>query len=465
MTIIKFKYLVIFLFVPFFCISGQVKITGTAPGAEGKRIEVLSYGDLISFQEKNIADAMIDSLGNFIIDFDLDQTIFANLSIDFHRVEIFFQPSRNYQVKIEPMNYNEILEIDPFIQSAKLDLTFLEYDPAELNSLIQSFNIQYDDFLLKNYKALQDRNKAKLDTFTAHIESTFSNIKDPYLANYIKYKLAGLAQMSQTQNQAQIGKRYFSDAPILYMNVGYMDFFNQYFEKYILATSRALKFTDYKTMLEGAEPYKRIMKALESDTILRKLQLRELVMLKGLMEMYNSNQYDQGKIIELMKTVSLESKYTDNRNIAENMIRMLTKLRPGTAAPGFKLKTRELKEVTLADFKGKPVVMNFWTTYCQQCITEMDRMKPIYDKFKEKVAFISISTDKDFSKSVLFIKLKNDFVWNFLHIGDDYNLLKEYDVRSYPLFVLIDQNGNILQYPADLPGSGLELALQRLVNQ
>jgi thiol-disulfide isomerase/thioredoxin len=206
------------------------------------------------------------------------------------------------------------------------------------------------------------------------------------------------------------------------------------------------------------------MKALEADTILRKIQLRELVLLKGLMEMYYSKEFEQAKIITLMRSLGAESKFPENVKVAEGIVKMLTKLRPGTPAPEFKLKSREQKEVTLADFKGKPVVLNFWTTYCQGCITEMDRMKPIYDKFKDRVAFISISADKDFGKTDYFISLKPDFVWNFLHIGMDYNLLKAYDVRSYPLFILIDQDGNILQYPSELPGSGLEMTLQKLFN-
>ena len=364
------------------------------------------------------------------------------------------------------MDYDAMQEINPFIQSAKLEVTFSDYDPMELNALIQSFNNQYNDFLLQNFNALyRDRNRAKLDTFNLQVTSTFSNYKDPYLSDYIKYKLAGLVQLTQSMNQAQIGKKYFADSPILYENIEYMDFFNLYFEKYLTATSRALKFTDYKTILESTEPFKKMMKALDADTILRKIQLRELVMLKGLMGMFNSDQENREKIITLIKTVSIESKYPENRKVAEDMISMLTKLRPGTAAPGFILRSKEQKEVTLADFKGKPVVLNFWTTYCQGCITEMDRMKPIYDKFKDQVAFISIAADKDFGKSLFFINLKKDFVWTFLHIGAEYNLLKEYDVRSYPLFVLIDKNGNIVQYPADLPGSGLELSLQKLVSQ
>jgi peroxiredoxin len=363
------------------------------------------------------------------------------------------------------MNYNEMKEINPFLQSAKLEIEFGKDDQGELNSLIQSFNSLYNDFLLQNFNALyRDRNKVKLDSFRMKVVTTYSMFKEPYFVNYGKYKIASLVQLSQSMNQAEIGRMYFANAPVLYENTEYMDFFNQYFSKYMTATCRALKFTDYNTILNGPEGYKRLMKALEADSTLKKIQLRELVMIKGLMEMFNTTGYKQEKIVSLLGHVADESKFPENKQIARNMIRELTKLRVGSAAPGFKLKDKMQKEVTLADFIGKPVVLNFWTTYCQGCITEMDRMKPIFDKFRDQVSFISISADKDFSKMLFFVNLKTDFVWNFLHIGDDYNLLKEYNVKSYPLFVLIDKDGNIVQYPADLPGSGLELSITKLLS-
>jgi len=462
----RLRYLIFILLLPLICFSQSVKITGTAPGAEGKRIEVIKFEDLITFQEKTIAGSLVDSTGSFSLTFNLDQTIFANLSIDFHRVDFYIQPSKSYNINIAPMNYNEMKEINPFLQSAKLEIGFAKDDPEELNSHIQAFDSVYNDFLLNNFNALyRDRNKLKLDSFRMKVVTTFSMIRDPYFVNYCKYKIASLVQLGQAMNQAEIGRMYFANAPVLYENTEYMDFFNQYFSKYITATCRALKFTDYNTILNGPESYKRMMRALEADSTLKKVQLRELVMIKGLLEMYHTTGYKQENIIALLGSVADESKFPENRQVAKNVIRLLTKLRVGTAAPGFKLKNKMQKEVTLSDFKGKPVVLNFWTTYCQGCITEMDRMKPIYDKFSDQVNFISISADRDFSKMQFFVNLKSDFVWNFLHIGDDYNLLKEYNVKSYPLFVLIDKDGNIVQYPADLPGSGMEQSIQKLVNQ
>jgi thioredoxin-related protein len=63
-----------------------------------------------------------------------------------------------------------------------------------------------------------------------------------------------------------------------------------------------------------------------------------------------------------------------------------------------------------------------------------------------------------------FINLKKGFSWTFLHLGNETGLLKDYDVKSFPLFVLIDGQGKIVRYPADLPDSGLENSIEKLLN-
>jgi peroxiredoxin len=244
-----------------------------------------------------------------------------------------------------------------------------------------------------------------------------------------------------------------------------MDFFNNYFSKYITVTSKVLHLIDYKPILKGADPYVVMMKTLAADTLLRNEQLRELVLLKGTMEMNSMPEYRQEDILAVIKAVAERSKYADNRTIAENMVTVLTKLKPGTAAPAFSLLNRYKNTISLKDFQGKGVVLCFWTTYCQGCLSEMDLIKPLYDKYKNKVEFISISADADFNKMMMFISMKKDFVWNFLHIGDQSEVLSNYDVRSYPLVVLIDTTGKIYKYPAEQPGSGLDAAIEMMIQE
>ena len=62
-----------------------------------------------------------------------------------------------------------------------------------------------------------------------------------------------------------------------------------------------------------------------------------------------------------------------------------------------------------------------------------------------------------------FINLKKDYVWTFVNIGDQTDVLKDYDVRTYPLFVLIDREGKIYKYPAEQPSNGLEADLIKIL--
>ena len=453
------------LFFPIFGISQPVKITGTALGAEGKSVHLFVTKDFITFLEEEVAKARIDSIGQFFLTLDITHTVSASLSIDFHRVEMFLEPGKSYQIEIAPMNYNSTIEVNPFIQSENLKVDFRNEDPEELNALIQQFDILHSNFLLKHFNDLyRDRNVALLDTFRFEIVTSFRTTQNKYFAIYIRYKMAALEQIAKAFGPSQLAKRYFSDSPVLYENVEYMNFFNQYFTKYMTAISRSLKFIDYEKILKGPSGYETMMKALEADTLLKNHQLRELVMLKGLKEMYNLSGYDKESILALLKTVASKSKYPDNRVIAENISKVLTYLQSGTPAPGFTLQDRNRKTVTLTGLKGKPVLLSFWTTYCQGCLSEMEVMKSMNTKYGNKINFVSICADREFMKMLFFIDLKKDFTWTFLHIGDQLELLKEYDVRSYPLFVLIDGSGNIYSYPADFPSRALEASLEKLLN-
>ncbi|MGA3013385.1 MAG: TlpA disulfide reductase family protein [Bacteroidales bacterium] len=452
--------------IPFLPFAQSIKISGTAPGAEGKKIEVIIASDLMTGLEKTIAQSNVDSTGAFALSLNTDKTIPVFLNIDFHRNEMFLEPGKSYYLRIAPLDYNQILEINPFEESQSLDVTIQGSKSDDLNTMIQSFNTEYNSFVLDNFNSLyRDKDKARLDTFRFRMLRKFPNIKKTYFVDYVKYKLGSLEQVANIMGKSPMVYKYFSTVPILYDNVEYMDFFKEFFSKYITTTSRPLKFLNYSALLNGTDSYPALMKALEADTLLRMPQLRELVLLRGLMEMYDDPLYNQENIQNTLLSISKESKFDGNKVIAQDLIKYLTRLRRGSAAPDFTLQDRNHKNVSLEDLKGKPVLLCFWTTYCKPCLSEMESMVPLYEKYNDRLTFVSISADKEFVMMKLFIDLKKDFKWTFLHLGTDISLLRDYDVRSFPLFVLIDSQGKIVNYPADMPDSGLELSVENLLGR
>lgn len=461
----KLLFSLLLPFIPLFTIAQTTRISGTAPGAEGRRIEVVSYSDLVTRLEKPLAQATVDSTASFTLSFPNNRIISVFLSIDFHRGELFIEPGKTYNLSIAPLNYNEMQEVNPFVESQSLEITILENKPDELNALIQAFNKEYNVFVLDNFNLLyQEKDKARLDTFRVKMNRRFKDVKQSYVTDYIKYKLGSLEQVANVMGKSPMVKKYFYDAPILYDNVEFMDFFTEFFSKYVTTTSRQLKFLNYTGMLEGPNSYMALMKALEADTLLRRPQLRELVLLRNLMEMWDDPAYKQPSIQNTLNMIARDSKFPEHKVIAEDIILLVTRLRHGSAAPGFKLQDRNGKMYSLDGFKGKPILLGFWTTYCQSCLSEMEMLKPIYDKYHDRMAFVSISADKEFVKMTFFLNLKKDFTWTFLHIGNDVGLLRDYDVRTYPLFVLIDGQGKIAEYPAELPDGGLEASIEKMLN-
>ncbi len=459
----------LFLFC-FFCAvissAQNTLISGSAPGAEGKDLRITTPDDRLTFTEKLLGQVEIDGMGNFSISLKLEKTTDATLSVHFHTAEIFLEPGINYILDIGVMDYDDVTESDPFLQAQNLRVNILKPFPCGLNEQIGRFDSIYNAFLLDNFNALyRDRKKNRIDSLQATLNREFGDIDNPFFIHYSTYKLASLEQASLYYNAAQIARKYLTDKPVLYDNPEYMDFFNNYFLKYIAVTSIPLHKIDFRPLFKKPEPEKVLMKTLATDTILQNDRLRELVLLKGLMEWYSMAGFEPAEILSVLKTLQQTSVYSENKVIAANLVKFLTRLKPGGEAPEFTLQDRDQKEISLHSMRGKPVLLCFWTTWCDECLIEMDFMIPLYEKYKDKLRFLSISADKYFSKMLLFINMKKDYTWDFAHIGDRMETLVDYDVRSYPLFVLIDSEGKIFRYPAGSPGRDLEAEIQQIIKE
>ncbi|MGC2697229.1 MAG: TlpA disulfide reductase family protein [Candidatus Angelobacter sp.] len=66
----------------------------------------------------------------------------------------------------------------------------------------------------------------------------------------------------------------------------------------------------------------------------------------------------------------------------------------GSAAPDFTLQDSD-RSVALHDFRGKVVVLNFWTTWCEPCIIEMPSLVRLQKQMGPKVTVLAVSTDED----------------------------------------------------------------------
>ncbi len=114
-------------------------------------------------------------------------------------------------------------------------------------------------------------------------------------------------------------------------------------------------------------------------------------------------------------------------------------------APPFTLKNINGGEVSLADYKGKVVFVNFWATWCPPCRAEIPHFVELIDKYgKDGFAILGISVDdkKDHKKIPAFMK---KYKINYPILLDDNKTRFDYGgIRSIPTTFVIDREGKVL---------------------
>lgn len=116
-----------------------------------------------------------------------------------------------------------------------------------------------------------------------------------------------------------------------------------------------------------------------------------------------------------------------------------------TLAPNFRLQTYDGQEVEFNDYVGKPIVMNFWASWCSPCQMEMPDFEKVYAEYGDDVTFLMINLvgGRETTESAkAFIEEKGfTFPVYFDHESEASYI---YGIRSIPTTVFIDKDGYIV---------------------
>lgn len=106
-----------------------------------------------------------------------------------------------------------------------------------------------------------------------------------------------------------------------------------------------------------------------------------------------------------------------------------------------KIKMTDLngKAITLHKYAGKPVMLNFWATWCGPCVSEMASLEEVYRQFKNDMVILAVSTE-DLSKIQDF-KKKQQLSFEFARLDIEY--LDAYVVKL-PTTMLINSAGQMI---------------------
>lgn len=115
----------------------------------------------------------------------------------------------------------------------------------------------------------------------------------------------------------------------------------------------------------------------------------------------------------------------------------------GKPAPAFTLKTFDGRAVSLADFKGKVVLLDFWGTFCMPCVKALPELQALHTKFGDRgFAVVGVTVD---DRAKLVDKATKSAKVTYPIVQSTPAVWSAYKVNALPSLVLVGRDGRIIK--------------------
>jgi peroxiredoxin len=140
-------------------------------------------------------------------------------------------------------------------------------------------------------------------------------------------------------------------------------------------------------------------------------------------------------------------------------------LQPGLPFPDFNMTDVTGKPLSVAQYKGKVVLVDFWATWCMPCRAELPNVIATYAKYHDlgfEIIGVSLDTDKD---AMVKFTQENNMTWPQYFDGLKWQnkLVAQYGVEGIPFTILIDPQGNIID--KNVRGEALPVAVAKALGK
>jgi len=459
--------------------SNRISISGVFKHADDA--EIYFQKELIHYKYADRKHFVLqpDQNGRFSITLPADssQIIYMNLQESDDKYPLYIQPGKKYNLTADRYTFPNGIKVDGGAYSGDLDINydrFLKLSAAYKDSAaahLAEFKSGKTTPTVHYYQKQMERAKKLFEN--TPLEPIYYKTIGEYLVKELqelKY-MRDLPGIDPAQKRKEIiteaqNLNFFTYKSLLAQRAGIRDFTNAYANTFGVQERLEKKY--------GQDLMEYDVKRLGYKT-LDSARVSVLQYIPG----RKAKAYSKMHLIaERMGEISLKkaqpsyeaflNQYPDYKKYTQflrNFHNRLQSVQPGQPAIPFTLPNTKGKKVSMKDFKGKYVLLDFWASWCLPCLNEFGHMKDLYPNYsRDDFEIVGISIEKDSLRWRQTLK-RFDLPWIQVYGGREFDLpvFEKYQGGGIPFYILVNPQGNIARYNDVRPSFNLPEVLDSLM--
>lgn len=458
--------------------NNKVTVTGQINPSELTTIKSVIQPIHYKYSEKLEKTIDTDSDGSFRIQYSVDSLKIVFLEFDEHQYPLILSPGSDLRVEIEKNEFPENVAVDGYPEEWNQKYQAYLADVTPLDSALTEE--QYDAFRSTEPNNILEIHRERISVAKEHLSGTpleryyYYNMGEYLNREFqnISHHISNNREINADSARKQLvdfarERDFFSFYSLWSQRAGMRDFAHNYAMSFGIQDSirneNGQDLMEYDVKRIGYEEFDE--KKREVLSFVDEPRARAYADLHIVAERLGEMPLEmvEDTYFSYLNEYSGYQEYTD---FLSGFYREIKGVSPGNPAVPFELPNIDGDMITMSDFEGKYVLLDFWAGWCIPCLDEFPHMRRIYENTsRDNFEIVAISTEEDSIKWVEALeRFENPWVQLYGGNGFQQETFQEYSGGGIPFYILVNPEGNIQRYNDVRASYNLESVLDSLIS-